>query len=575
MPTETPAEPNKKTETLAALKKQRSVNKGKLTNILTYVEKVTKSKTETSMDQLKTRLARVEKLMEEFTAIEGQIFLEDDAQNPDLEYEENYYLAVSGLNRCMRESSLASRSTTHEIFENTFNNTINPHVHTKLPKINIPPFSGEYIEWQSFYDLFSSTIHESNTLSAVQKFQYLKGLLRGEAEVLLRHMSITEANYIEALQKLKSRYDRKKIIINSFIRTFIEQPSITNANASNVKRLMDTADEVVRGLKALGTAAEGRDSWLIYILTEKLDSNTKLLWAQASAENEQPELGDLLKFLALRIDTLESVTSPVNKASKKPIIKSYVASNTYQCSLCTKNHLTYQCPDFNEMDVLARRNWVKSNNRCFNCLSMKHAVFQCKSKYRCHSCKKKHHTLLHVDETIDSQEPIDENKLPGPSNTTRKIISGHTHGSSVAYQSILPTVTIRVINASGQTTLCRAMLDSGSQASFITERCVQQLGLVRKNARVSLSGIGTSDAGITRGIVTIQIKPDDGSNLIVETFILKTITSQLPEGYIELPHKSWPNLKLADHGFCNQTEIDVLIGIDHFFQILKKRTNKK
>ena len=51
----------------------------------------------------------------------------------------------------------------------------------KLPKLNMPTFDGNLLNWQSFWDSFSSAVHDNTTLSDVQKFNYLKSQLYGEA----------------------------------------------------------------------------------------------------------------------------------------------------------------------------------------------------------------------------------------------------------------------------------------------------------------------------------------------------------------------------------------------------------
>ncbi|CAH2088456.1 unnamed protein product [Euphydryas editha] len=80
----------------------------------------------------------------------------------------------------------------------------------KLPRIQLPIFSGNYEEWQTFYDMFLSLIHNNISLSAVQKLLYLKSTLTGEPATLLRNLSIEEANYEEAWEKLKRRYNNKR-----------------------------------------------------------------------------------------------------------------------------------------------------------------------------------------------------------------------------------------------------------------------------------------------------------------------------------------------------------------------------
>ena len=69
------------------------------------------------------------------------------------------------------------------------------HTPIELPKIAIPKFSGKYIEWITFRDLFISLIHNNANLDNVQKMHYLKSSLIGEAEQLLRQIPISDANY--------------------------------------------------------------------------------------------------------------------------------------------------------------------------------------------------------------------------------------------------------------------------------------------------------------------------------------------------------------------------------------------
>lgn len=50
-----------------------------------------------------------------------------------------------------------------------------------LPILKIEPFSGDYLKWVEFKSTFDSTIHKRENLSKVDKLNYLKSLLKGEA----------------------------------------------------------------------------------------------------------------------------------------------------------------------------------------------------------------------------------------------------------------------------------------------------------------------------------------------------------------------------------------------------------
>ena len=99
---------------------------------------------------------------------------------------------------------------------------------------------------------------------------------------------LSNESYKEAWNKLNQRYDKKKQIFNSLISTFLEQKTVSNANLNNLRRLVDTSDEITRGLKALGEEATSRDPWFIHLLLRKLDSETKRLWAVKTAEVKFP-----------------------------------------------------------------------------------------------------------------------------------------------------------------------------------------------------------------------------------------------------------------------------------------------
>ena len=55
---------------------------------------------------------------------------------------------------------------------------------TRLPQRQICHFKGDIMEWKSFWETLNAAIHTSN-LTAVQKFDYLKEYLKGEARLLI------------------------------------------------------------------------------------------------------------------------------------------------------------------------------------------------------------------------------------------------------------------------------------------------------------------------------------------------------------------------------------------------------
>ena len=125
----------------------------------------------------------------------------------------------------------------------------------------------------------------------------------------------------------------------------------------------------------------------------------------------------------------------------------------------------------------------------------------------------------------------------------------------------------------GSTTQARALLDSASSTSFITERLAQRLRLVRRSHSVKISGIGaTSNQPSSRGVTNFSIaRPDDKGKIVpVEALILSKITSNLPLHPVSLDSK-WKHLdglQLADPEFGTPGNVDLLLGADTFSRVV-------
>lgn len=155
----------------------------------------------------------------------------------------------------------------------------------RLPPLTITPFGGDYNDWTSFYDLFLCTVHNNPALKKVQKMQYLKSLLKEEALQLVRHLPVTDVNYEIAWQKLITRYDKKDHIVQQLIKKFIDQPMMSESDFTKLRSLTNNSDEIIRSLASL--EVEDRDPWIIHILTNKLDSETRQLWASNQGNREE------------------------------------------------------------------------------------------------------------------------------------------------------------------------------------------------------------------------------------------------------------------------------------------------
>lgn len=434
----------------------------------------------------------------------------------------------------------------------------------KLPTINIPQFSGKYTEWPSFHDLFNSIIHTNKSIDDVQKLHYLKSSLSGEAEQLLRTITVTSQNYNEAWEILKNRYNNKRYISNSIFKKLFSIKNITTESAYQIKYLLDTTVECLSSLRNLGLPIKTWDAIMIYITVSKLDTESHRLWEQhiASEKDEFPSFDTLKDFLETRFRSLEMIEHTTKPTRTKAFHTSIEPTNI-SCAFCKENHYIYQCKQFAKLQYKERHSFVQDNNLCFNCLIPNHSSNKCMRKTSCRVCHKKHHSLLHPEKRDES---VRENCHK---DSSQNIVSHFVHQPG---QILLATALVDVTSRQGQKHVYRALIDQGSQASFVTEDIVQTLGLKKIRINGVVSGLSEGKQLHTKYMVEVQLQSRHNTTFTipVKAYILKSITTYLPQQSITI--SNWPELEhmtLADPKYNTPDQVHLLLGADVYSKIIE------
>ncbi|KAJ0169482.1 hypothetical protein K1T71_015069 [Dendrolimus kikuchii] len=302
----------------------------------------------------------------------------------------------------------------------------------RLPRIELPSFSGKYNEWQTFYDMFSSVIHQNASLPSVQKLHYLKSCLSGEPEQLIRNFSTTDANYNEAWEQLLKRYNNKKYNCNSIMQTLFSLKPIQVESATALKTLLDTTSSCLKSLNNIGVKTDTWDAIIVYMVVSKLDQETHKQWEyQISVMSEElPTWTQLAEFLEMRFRSLEMIegSKTHNKnasQNSKQILKTKAFNavvqedkkNNNACPCCNGSHHICHCKQFGSKSVQDRYNLVQSKRLCFNCLGFAHSVKNCKQNTNCRKCGRRHHSLLHATK---EQGGATSNTIPNTTMTTQQ-----------------------------------------------------------------------------------------------------------------------------------------------------------
>ncbi|EYC29647.1 hypothetical protein Y032_0006g3099 [Ancylostoma ceylanicum] len=87
----------------------------------------------------------------------------------------------------------------------------------RLPKFELPKFSGELECFPEFWDVFSAAVHDNNSVPDTLKFLHLKNCLQGDVELVIRGLSMTEDSYNNAINLLHQRYHRPNFTRNALV----------------------------------------------------------------------------------------------------------------------------------------------------------------------------------------------------------------------------------------------------------------------------------------------------------------------------------------------------------------------
>ena len=123
------------------------------------------------------------------------------------------------------------------------------------------------------WDQFPSAIHENDSLSETNQYTYLKSFLCGSAKLTISGLSFSSENYKAAIDLLKQRYGNTQVLINAFMKKFVQLPAVQNSNnVECLRHFYDKVETSVQNLKTLGAEINTYGSLLITLLTEKLTS---------------------------------------------------------------------------------------------------------------------------------------------------------------------------------------------------------------------------------------------------------------------------------------------------------------
>ena len=142
--------------------------------------------------------------------------------------------------------------------------------------------------------------------------------------------------------------------------------------------------------------------------------------------------------------------------------------------------------------------------------------------------------------------------------------------SSTSKTVLLATAIVYINDARGIKTPCRALIDNGSQSHYLTTACAQMLRLFTHKTNVTISTLNDTKSAVkSKAKGTIS---NSSGNYIktLDFLVVPKITDVCPSRCLNISSLKIPNnIDLADPQWCKPSKIDILLGAEIFFELLK------
>lgn len=384
-----------------------------------------------------------------------------------------------------------------------------------LPDIKFNQFNGNYDDWNQFSQMFSKLVSKEK-LDSIDKLYYLNQSLTGEPQKMIKHLPINNDSFDNAWKLLEKTYNVRRHIVNSQFKLFFSIPKMKAENAAELRNMLRICLECESAFTTLAIDTDSIGLMMAYYCARQMDAETSRQWeTELRAHTNEPKLSELIEFLQIRCRLLSQFEQPKHRSqpSTKPdqnhnhhrnaktFLSQSVASPQDKCWLCDQlGYRQYQCLKLINATPDDRMKLVKEKKLCFNCL-YPHPSAECKSKYNCAKCQRRHHSLLHIEPRPTPQNTA----LASPQSSTSQHASftGHLRENN---ETLLATACVPIYHINGEKTIVKALIDQGSTSNFVSEKICQLAAYPRHRISTTITSHGCDCWLLMRSAIQIHIR---------------------------------------------------------------------
>ena len=431
-----------------------------------------------------------------------------------------------------------------------------------IPRLTLPSFDGNPLEWPRWFSLFKCLIHNQLGLSNTEKMIHLQSAVQGSAKQAISGLIFDPDLYPQAIDVLKARFGREQDIVQSHLESMLSAPPPVLSNAASMEQFCGVVNSTVTVLQKLDFLGDLESYENLRRMVERLPKELRREWGKHVVETEMKR-PTLIHFNAWVEKQLEIVLSCSPKG--QPVRRTTLVTNTFNkiCPCCAEQHEIQTCELYQQKTPDERLRFLAENRMCFGCLRKNHLARDCRTTTPCgiDGCRFKHHESLHgahANRETSSHQSGNQH-ADASRRTLATAAPARTRGIT-----LLQIVPIRVHGVKGRFRDTYGLLDPGSETSLISENLMNYLGLTGPERTLRIDNVEGTGAPQSSKQVTFDVSSRTSAGTrtsirVPEAFVIPRINvtvPRIPEGQ----RTSWTHLEGLDIPRCDGADVEVLIG---------------
>ena len=488
---------------------------------------------------------------------------------------------------------------------------------SSLPPLDLVKFPGDLCEYFRFKARFHEMV-DSQNISEAQKMSRLLQFLDGQARRAVAGFEGVSGILSKALKMLEQRFGQPHVVTKACVDALVEGPNISSGDRQG-REFADRSRTLYETLQSMNALSEMNMTNLAK-MAGKLPVALQVNWRDEPQRIREkggfPSLQELVEFIERRAEAANDpifgkvgevnrnfVKRPlkVNKrappsdptaegGSKATTFATQLESHSQEgsnaqdrgsnvsmsrgtllagkCYSCEASHKIEHCPEFTSKSVRQRIVFARYKGLCLNCLRKGHFAGQCKSAFRCKHCQQPHHTLLHRSVNVDTgmgdggdqavKEPANVNAVTTAAHVE---MPSHTYSTTSRAKIAIQVVPNQILSKEGRSVTTYALLDTGSEKTFLSKSVSEKLGIQIDNCDTLTVCTLSGESAVRVGQVDVEVR--SAGNRKSPTVSIKgvKVVDNLKNTATKAKDLSrWPHLKDIVIPEVDETQVTMLIG---------------